>query len=369
MKNRFKVAMLSAVKVNAAAALCTLLLLTPAPGRAQAQPNAQAAARAALAKATFEATARVLTLYDRQGKLVRTIGEPAAYGWHALSPDGKRLAVNRRDPTTQDIDLLVFDLSTGASTRIASSPAAKPGLVWSPDGSQIVYASIMGYGSVGLYRVAANGTGTAELLYKHSANPNDADNFNATSTDWSSDGRFLTFNDNKGRLYVLPLNPVGGGPSGPQGRKATEVLSQFRPGAGRFSPDSRFLSFSSDQSGKWEVYVRPFDPSAPDGAAPAAGPWQISDQGGWCTCSWREDGKEFYYMTQDGAVMAVEVSTTPTFTWGRPQLLLKVPDSDTQNTILANSFSADGQQFLFAIPPKPRGTGFPRQTKIGRAHV
>ena len=359
MKIRFQSAMVSAAGV-------VLMLLAPEPGLGQAQPNsqAQAASRAALGKANFEATARVLTLYDRQGKLIRTLGERAFYGWQALSPDGKRLAVNRRDQTTQNIDILVFDLATGASTRIVSGPAAKPGLVWSPDGSQIAYMSIIGYGSVGLYRIAANGTGTAELLYKHSAHPNDSDNFNAISTDWSSDGRFLTFNDNKGRLYILPLNLVASTPAGSQERKAIEVASQFRPGAGRLSPDSRFLSYASDQSGRWEVYVRPFDPSAADGAAPVAAPWQVSDQGGWCTCAWRQDGKEFYYTTPDGGVMAVEVTTTPDFKSGKPRLLFNVPDSDTQNPIAANSFSSDGQQFLFSIPPKPRGTGFPRQTTV-----
>ena len=361
MKLRFQVVM-----VSTAVALCALLLLTPAPGRAQAQPNAQAAARAALAKATFEATASVLTLYDRQGKVLRTIGERALYGWPALSPDGKRLAVGKRDGTTQQIDIWVFDLSNGASTQITSDPAAEAELVWSPDGSQIAYTSnILGYGAVGLYRKAADGMGSAELLYKHSANPNDSDNFNAFVNDWSSDGRFLTFGDNKARLYVLPINPVGNTLSGPGERKAIEIASQFRPGAGRLSPDSRFLSYASDESGKREVYVRPFDPSAPDAAALAAGPWQVSDQGGGCTCAWRQDGKEFYYMTPDGGVMAVEVTSTPAFKSGQQRLLFKVPDSNTQNPRFANSFSPDGQQFLFAMPiAKRRGSSFPRQTTV-----
>ena len=361
MKIRLQVAM-----VGAAAVLCALLLVAPESGLGQGQPDsqAQAAARAALAKANFEATARVLTLYDRQGKVVRTVGERAVYGWPALSPDGKRLAVAKRDATNQQIDIWVLDLSTGARTQITSDSAAEFQLVWSPDGSRIAYTSTISYGSIGLYRKAADGTGNAELLYRHSAHPNDSDGFNAFVTDWSSDGRFLTFNDNKGRLYVLPVNPIGTSPSGTVERKAIEVASQFRPSAGRLSPDSRFLSYSSDQSGKWEVYVRPFDSTAADGAAPAAGPWQVSGQGGRCTCVWRQDGKEFYYMSPDGGVMAVEVATTPAFNSGTPRLLFKVPDSDTQNPIFANSFSPDGQQFLFAIPPKPRGRAFPRQTIV-----
>ena len=94
-----------------------------------------------------------------------------------------------------------------------------------------------------------------------------------------------------------------------------------------FSPDSRFLSYASDQSGKNEVYVRPFDPSAGAGATPAAGPWQVSDQGGHGAAYWRRDGKEMYYLAADRGVMAVEVSTAPTFKFGKPKLLFRLSEA------------------------------------------
>src|SRR5262245_16694663 len=119
--------------------------------RSQAPLNEQVqAARAALAKATFEAKARTLTIYDRRGKIVRTVGERAVYRWPALSPDGKRLAVAMRDESTQQIDVWVFDLSTGTRMQITSDSAAEGGLVWSPDGLEIAYTASTGYGSVGL---------------------------------------------------------------------------------------------------------------------------------------------------------------------------------------------------------------------------
>jgi len=159
----------------------------------------------------------MLTVYDRQGKVVRTIGERAVYSTPAFSPDGKRLAVEKLDVATQNHDIWVFDLSTGASTRITSDPAWENWPVWSPDGTQIVYASNPG-GSLGLYRKAADGTGNAEFLYKPSAN--------LYNTDWSPDGRFLTYHDNNS-WYVLPL-------TGPGEQKAIEVVSgQGRAGGGR----------------------------------------------------------------------------------------------------------------------------------------
>ena len=366
MKNRFQVAMMDAAMVSAAAGLCALLLLAPilsgqapAPGLGQTPLDdpAQAAAQAALAKATFEATASVLTLYDRQGSVVRTVGERAVYLWPALSPDGKRLAVSKRD------GIWVFDLSTGAGTRITSDPAPVQHIspVWSPDGSQIAYVANPG-GSYGLYRKAANGTGSAELLYVHTSPP--------PVTDWSADGRFLTFYD-PASLYILPLNAVGGAPARPEERAPIRVVRQFRARAGRFSPDGRFLAYQSNQSGRNEIWVRPFDVSAADGGASAAGPWQVSDQGGVGMVTWRGDGKEMYYLTPDGRVMVAEVSTVPAFKSGKPRLLFKAPDGSsswifTRIPSFGSSISRDGQQVLVAVPlTKPRGSNFfPRQITV-----
>jgi Tol biopolymer transport system component len=281
-----------------------------------------------------------------------------------LSPDGKRLAVAMRSGPAQQIDLWVFDLSTGESIQITSDSAAEAGLAWSPDSSQIAYAASIGYGLVGLYRKDANGTGRADLVYRHAAHPNDSDNFVAFLSDWSADGRYLTFYDNRGRVYALPLDPIGSARTEPVERKPVEIATQYRAGAGYLSPDSRFVAYSSLQSGRWEVYVRPFEPSATDGAAPIAEPLQVSNQGS-CTCRWDQDGKAFYYLTLDGAMMAVDVSTASGFRSAKPRLLFRVPNSDTVDPISATSISRDGQQFLFAVPvTKRRGTAFPRQTMV-----
>src|SRR5205823_5285809 len=93
-----------------------------------------------------------------------------------------------------------------------------------------------------------------------------------------------------------------------------------------------------------EVYVRPFDPKA------TAGPWKISDQGGQGMAFWRRDGKELYYLAADRGIMAVGVSTTPAFEFGKPKLLFRPPDAVTVGPGTAN-ISRDGERVVIAVPP------------------
>jgi len=118
---------------------------------------------------------------------------------------------------------------------------------------------------------------------------------------------------------------------------------------GRFSPDMRFLAYASDElnSQSTDVYVRPFDASKPD--APGPGPIVRVTQNGARNFTWRkQDGKEIYVVTRDFEVMAVDVTTAPTFQVGTPKLLFKLPGP------LAASFpegvSRDGQRFVVAMP-------------------
>ena len=127
--------------------------------------------------------------------------------------------------------------------------------------------------------------------------------------------------------------------------------------APRLSPNSRFLAYRSNESGRNEVHVRPFDPSA-TGAVPA-GKWQISDQGGLGMVHWRQDDRELYYLGNDGGVMAVDVTTMDTFTAGEPRLLFPVPDTIPLVGPAAEaaggmgSMSGDGQRLVFAVPRPP----------------
>ncbi len=274
------------------------------------------------------------------------------YNRPVLSPDGKRVVVIKSDLDKETNDVWILDVATGQGTQITSTQpregANTP--VWSPDGSQVAYVRLS-EGFPAIYRKASSAAGTEELLYRHNA-PVDL-------TDWSMDGRYLSFfstNLSGGALYSLPTAGTGE-------RKPIEILrNTFQLRAPRLSPDSRFVVYVSNPSGREEIYVRPFDPT---GAQTSAEPWQVSDSGGIGMPIWRRDGKELYYLGANGAVMAVEVTTTPTFKFGSPTVLLRL-SAETPVTATMSSVSRDGERILIAVPPPQlvQLTMFDRQGQI-----
>jgi len=300
-------------------------------------PDGQAPARAKGAPFL-----KLLTVFDRQGKVLRTLGEPGDYSWPAFSPTGTRLAVANFSKN----DTRVFDLSTGQSTQVTSSASVASygsSPVWSPDGSQIAFSSFReNYG--GIYRKASDGSGKEELLYRHTLGV-----VTMRLTDWSPDGRFLCFFVQGDVLYVLPLNA-----GAPGTRRAVELVrEEYDAFQGRLSTDSRFFAYGSDESGLNEVYVRSFDPSSGQFARDG-GKWQVSDKAGRGPIHWRIDGRELYYLSLDGGMMAVEVTTTPAFKAGPPKLLFRPPATTPPGNWTGNgSISRDGQRFVFAVPMPP----------------
>ena len=267
-----------------------------------------------------------LTWYDRQGKALGAAAEPAAYGSVALSPDGRRIAVSRAGTRGANVDIWLVEFARAASTRFTFDPARDYAPVWSPDGTRIVFRSErIGLGD--LYQETASGAGSDEVLLK-SQEPK-------TPDDWSRDGRFLLYSvgdpKTKNDLWILPL----------QGdRKPVPYLkTEFNEAQGQFSPDGRFVAYRSDESGRSEIYVQPFPLTSGGG-----GKWMVS-RGGGTQPRWRRDGKELFYIANDQAVMAVDVSTSPAFKAGIPQALF-------ERTILPDDrnfrwdVTADGKRFL-----------------------
>jgi Tol biopolymer transport system component len=325
--------------VASCAAACVALLLTASPGEAQLPRDP--AERARIITQIMETQSRALTLFDRQGNMVGVVGSRDLYNQPVFSPDNTRMAVIKPDLEKETNDLWVIDVASGRGRQITTSKAREGANspAWSPDGSSVAYVALRD-GYFGLYRKPSSGEGTEELLFKNSAP--------MTLTDWSQDGRYLTYFSTDlsgGGLYAVPLNAQGE-------RKAIEVTrSKFQMQGPRLSPDSRLMSYTSNPSGKFEVYVIPFDPNVAPGAAPAAGPWQISDQGGTGMVFWRRDGKELYYLAADRGIMAVEVNAGSTPTFGKPRLLFRpaadiVPGIGPGNT----SVSRNGERFVIAVP-------------------
>jgi Tol biopolymer transport system component len=264
-----------------------------------------------------------LAWFDRKGKVVSTPGGPGLYRTLTISPDGKRIAVERADPETQNRDIWLLEVASGKSTRFTSDPGWDAFPTWSPDGSRIIFTSNRGE-VYDLYQKASNGTGIEELFYKSSEGKG--------LTSWSPDGRFLLYYSLGQPTHVKLLAA-----SGPADRAPVPVVdSQFTSITARFSPDGRWIAYTSNESGTNEVSVRPFDP-----ATGTPGPPVVVTSDGGRTPLWRGDGKEIFYIDRDEIVTAMEVSLGTRFKAGAPKHLFKVPPGVTFWDV-----APDGRRFL-----------------------
>ena len=224
-----------------------------------------------------------LVWFDRSGKEIgRPSGEGAA---PSLSPSGTHVALVRGlGITTRERgqDVYLLDLSRDNFTRLTVGPGARNSPVWSPDGRRIAYALISGGG---IYETAATGGGTERPLLKGTEV--------AIPMDWSPDGQFLLYRILRPKtgfdLWALSIT---------DGRTFPVVQTEFADREAQFSPDGRWFAYQSDESGRFEIYIRPF----PDAARVRYGP--ISSSGG-TQVRWRRDGKELFYVEADNGLTAV----------------------------------------------------------------
>ena len=318
----------------------TVVVVLLATLRAGAQLPTDPEERAKVIAQIMQANARQLTLFDREGKELNSVGVKDLYAQPVFSPDAKRVAVIKNDLEKENSDLWVVDLATGNRIKITASgqreSAQSP--AWSPDSSRVGYVGLR-QGAYGLYQKLSNGEGTEELLYQSNAP--------LVLTDWSMDGRYLTYYATDlggGALFALPLTGTGE-------RKPIEIFrSKFQLTGPRLSPDDRFVSYVSNETGKTELYVRPFNPTAAPGAAPSAGPWRLSEQGAQGMAFWRRDGKEINFLAPDRGILSVSLTTSPDFEFGKPKLLFRLPETTpvAPNTASVNR---DADRFVIAVPP------------------
>jgi Tol biopolymer transport system component len=273
---------------------------------------------------------RQLSWYDRAGKALGTAGEPSDYQDLSLSPDGTRVALVKR--TAHTANLWLLDLSRETSTRFTFGSAVDVSPVWSPDGTRIVFSSNQD-GVYNLYQKPAGGVKDAEVLLK-SSEPKYASN-------WSRDGRFLLYDVSdpkmKNNVWLLPLEG--------DRKPVPFLITQFNEQSASFSPDGHWVAYTSDESGRFEVYVRSFSLNSAGTAVKAGGKWQISNGPG-DEPTWRSDGRELYYHSRpDGRMMAVEITASPAFRAGKPRPLgLVIPQG------AASDSAGDGKRFLVLGP-------------------
>jgi len=279
------------------------------------------------------------TWFDRHGKSLATVGDPGLYYVLTISPDGTSAAVGKRLPNAL-IDVWLVDLLRGINTRFTFGRGHSSRPVWSPDANHIIFNSDR-EGSYNLYQKASSGTEDEKLLLKS--------NQYKAATSWSGDGQFLLYTalDHKTKtdLWVLPLKSGG--------KEIPFLRTEFNEGDGHFSPDGRWVAYVSDESGNNEIYVRGFSPSF-SGSSPAQGGKVRVSNGGGQGPRWRKDGKEMYYRTADGTVMAMEVAAGSTFQAGTPKPLFRAPADYLTQTSIASfpawDVTSDGNRFLLPVP-------------------
>ena len=239
------------------------------------------------------------------------------------------------DPRTGAIDIWIEDLARGVRTRLTSGKSTQDSPVWSPDGSQIVFTSDRN-GHFDLFRKSSDGAGNDEPLL--------ASDDSKGPTDWSADGRFIAFD----RVGPKPGDRREVWAFSVPDRRAFPILQTvFNESSGRFSPDGHWLAYCSDNSGRSEVYVRPFPER---GAA-----WRISVDGGTQPV-WRSDGKELFYVSADRRLMAVPVTMGNGLELGRIEALFEIPLKSSASDIALFDVSAGVPRFLVNTPAERQTT-------------
>jgi dipeptidyl aminopeptidase/acylaminoacyl peptidase len=229
-----------------------------------------------------------LVWVDRTGRKVGAIGGLADLGNLELSPDNKQVAVAVLDESRGTRDLWIYDVATGGRARLDDNVADENWLIWSPDGRRVVFNSQRTRG-LDLYETTSRVGGRQELLI--------ADDDGKWPVSWSADGRFILYvtstpatgND----IWVLPLT---GGDRQPYPFLKTEAQENWAA----FSPNGRWVAYSSTESGQAEVYVTPFPKTSAK--------WLVSRNGGF-QARWRRDGRELFFMAPDSRLMSAQVNS------------------------------------------------------------
>ena len=270
-----------------------------------------------------------LTWFDRQGKPMSSASEAQRYNWPTISPDGKRIAVGVFDVRKGGDDIWIYDLARGTSTRLTlDSNSWENHPLWTPDGKKIIFTSNRNGGHTHIYAKAADGSSEEETVLDDEAD----DEANSISPD----GRYIAYQSTnptrtgktKPDIWVLPLFGE---------RKPFPVVqSPFRNWMSAISPDGKWMAYASDERGEQEVYITRF----PGGGAK----WQASNGNGYAP-SWRGDGKELFFLSQDYHMMSVDVNASAeSVTLGAPRVLFQTSPSTL--ALGPYAVTADGKRFL-----------------------
>jgi serine/threonine protein kinase len=260
-----------------------------------------------------------LMLFDGRGRELQALTPEGYYRHPRLSPDGRRVVAEKIDADDRNVDVWLYDIERGSNVRLTTTAAPDVRPSWSSDGQRVVFSSRRG-ATYDIFTKAVDTTAPDAALVTRPG-----DKFVES---WSHDGKYLAVTLLTSGLWIIPLDSS----ATPWSVRADEKSGSWQA---EFSPDSRWLAYSSLESGTSEVYVEPFPPT---GAR-----WQISARGG-AEPHWRSGGRELLYVAPDGMLMAATLANGG---WekSRPTALfhLSVPDLADSGDY---SVSADGQRIV-----------------------
>jgi hypothetical protein len=272
---------------------------------------------------------RTLVWVDRRGTETPLAAPPRGYVYPRLSPDGTRVALDTRDPSGTDI--WIWDVARETLTRLTFDPGSDRAPAWSPDGRRIAFSSMRDGSPGNVFWQAADGTGTAErlvedkrVMFPASFSPDASQIFITVAT-----GGATGIQDENDDIAVV---------SREMKNRATPLLAtMFGERNAEVSPDGRWLAYESDESGREEIYVRPF----PD---VQGGRWQVSTGGGTRPL-WARNGRELFYLVPPGRVMSVPIQSGASFRAGNPQVVFDGPYV-APNSSRTYDVSPNGERFL-----------------------
>jgi serine/threonine-protein kinase len=269
---------------------------------------------------------RTLVWVDRNGKEQPLDAPPRAYAYARISPDGTRIALDIRD---QNLDTWIWDIARKTLTRLTSDAAPNRGVAWSPDGTRVAFGATRD-GVDGIDWTSPDGGAPPELL---TAGPR-----SRFPTGFSPDGTKLLFSEPSSAPYDFGMFDIK------TGMTTMLMKTAYNEREPSVSPDGRWLMYQTNESGRDEIYVRPF-PNLQGGR------WQISPDGG-TRPMWSRDGKEIFYYQAPGRMFSAAVGSGPTFSAGIPRLLFS-GNYAAPNDGRPYDVTPDGTRFLM-IRDDPR---------------
>ena len=276
-----------------------------------------------------------LVWIGRSGQVTGTVGQPGAYSQLRLSPDEKQVVVAARDQrTTAGTNQWVLDFGNKVLSQVTFEETNGSDALWAPDGQSLIFESLQKT-KRDFYRQTI-GTRTTTVVYESADDPKWLD-------DWSRDGKYLLFHFSPpSKLFALALE---------SGAKPVFLAqSQGNIDGAHFSPDTKWVAYTDNEKGEYEVWTAAF---------PAFDHRRRVSVNGGSQPWWSSDGRELFYLSNDGKMMSVPV--TPALAgvkeFGAPRELFTSPIARPNPTLDQYSVTRDGQRFLFIRPQKDQDSG------------